>query len=52
MLMRDFGFNIYKALYNLPEKTEEQKKEDDKSKDEKKKSDDKEKVHLGESLKK
>lgn len=27
MLMRDFGFNIYKTLYNLPDKEEEKEKE-------------------------
>lgn len=27
MLMRDFGFNIYKTLYDLPEKEEEKEKE-------------------------
>lgn len=51
MLMRDFGFNIYKALYELPEKLKDKKKkedekkgEDDKKKeDEKKKDDDKKK---------
>lgn len=56
MLIRDFGFNIYKALYELPEKPKEDKKEkdekkdneekdkkDDKKKDEKKKADDEEK---------
>lgn len=44
MLMRDFGFNIYKALHDLPEKPKEKddkrKKDDD---DDKKKSDDKDK---------
>lgn len=38
MLMRDFGFNIFKALYELPEKVKE--KEDKKKKDEEKKTDD------------
>lgn len=41
MLMRDFGFNIFKALYELPqkpkEKEEDKKKKDDKKSDEKKK---------------
>lgn len=27
MLMRDFGFNIYKALYTLPDKPKEEKEE-------------------------
>ncbi|XP_076250699.1 cell division cycle and apoptosis regulator protein 1-like [Rhynchophorus ferrugineus] len=36
MLMRDFGFNIFKALYELPQKPKE-KEEDKKKKDEKKK---------------
>lgn len=36
MLIRDFGFNIYKALYELPEKLKEEKKDkDEKNKDEK-----------------
>lgn len=51
MLMRDFGFNIYKALHELPEKPKEKeekrRKDDDKSSredgDEKKKGDDKKK---------
>lgn len=49
MLMRDFGFNIYKALFDLPEKPKEKedkrKKDDDKGKDDddKKKGDDKKK---------
>lgn len=38
MLMRDFGFNIYRALYELPEKPKEEK---EKEKDKKKKDDDK-----------
>jgi hypothetical protein len=46
MLLRDFGFNIYKALALLPEKVKEEKKEEEKKKDDKKsKSEDgKEKV--------
>lgn len=55
MLMRDFGFNIYKALYDLPEKPKEKdekrkkdedddkKKGDDKKKDDKDKKDEQEK---------
>ncbi|GLV41286.1 hypothetical protein CBL_04810 [Carabus blaptoides fortunei] len=46
MLMRDFGFNIYKALYTLPDKAKDEKKKDDgKKRDEEKKDkkDDKEK---------
>lgn len=38
MLMRDFGFNIYRALYELPEKAKE--KEDKKRKEEDKKLED------------
>lgn len=38
MLMRDFGFNIYKALYDLPEKIKE--KEEKKKKDDEKRTDD------------
>lgn len=44
MLIRDFGFNIFKALHELPEKPkEEEKKKKDEKKDEKKtkKDDDK-----------
>jgi len=46
MLMRDFGFNIYRSLYELPEKIKEKeekkRKEDDKKgEDDKKKDDDK-----------
>ncbi|XP_073942945.1 cell division cycle and apoptosis regulator protein 1-like isoform X2 [Choristoneura fumiferana] len=56
MLMRDFGFYIYKTLYTLPEKvdevkevkevkddknTDKNKKDDEKKKDEEKKDDDK-----------
>lgn len=45
MLIRDFGFNIYKALYELPEKPKEEKKDKDEKKDkekeEKEKKDDK-----------
>lgn len=35
MLMRDFGFNIYRALYDLPDKVKEEKRkrEDDKKSD-------------------
>lgn len=44
MLMRDFGFNIYKALFELPEKLKEKddkkKKDDDKKPDDDKKSND------------
>lgn len=50
MLMRDFGFNIYKALYELPEKVkekdekkkrdDEKKNEDDRKKDDERKKDD------------
>lgn len=51
MLMRDFGFNIYKALHELPEKPKEKeekrRKDDDKSSrddgEEKKKGDEKKK---------
>lgn len=48
MLMRDFGFNIFRALHDLPDKTkekEEKKKKDDNKKKEKeeKKDEDKEK---------
>lgn len=46
MLMRDFGFNIYKALFDLPEKPKEKDKDEKKKKeedDEKKKGDDKSK---------
>lgn len=41
MLMRDFGFNIYKALYSLPEraKDEKKKKDDEKKRDEDKRGD-------------
>lgn len=44
MLMRDFGFSIYRALYDLPEKPKEKEKDDkkrekDKEKDEKDKKD-------------
>ncbi|KAL3278362.1 hypothetical protein HHI36_013691 [Cryptolaemus montrouzieri] len=42
MLMRDFGFNIYKALYQLPEKPKE-KEEPKKREKEEHKSDDKKK---------
>ena len=50
MLMRDFGFRIYKALLAAPEKKEEKKdekdkkdkKEDDKKKEEKDKDEEKE----------
>ncbi|KAI4460282.1 cell division cycle and apoptosis regulator protein [Holotrichia oblita] len=45
MLMRDFGFNIYKALYDLPEKAKEKeekrKKDEDKKSEEDKRKDDK-----------
>ncbi|XP_025837375.1 cell division cycle and apoptosis regulator protein 1 [Agrilus planipennis] len=44
MLMRDFGFNIYRVLWELPEKLKEKEKEKDekkKKKDEEKKKDDK-----------
>lgn len=40
MLMRDFGFNVYKALYELPEKPKEKEKDDKKKKEEEKKDDD------------
>ncbi|KAF2900664.1 hypothetical protein ILUMI_05521 [Ignelater luminosus] len=48
MLMRDFGFNIYRALYELPEKVKEKeerkrKDEDRKADDDKKKDDDRRK---------
>lgn len=45
MLMRDFGFNIYRAIVEAPEKPKEEKKEEkEKPKDEKEKSkEDKEK---------
>lgn len=46
MLMRDFGFNIYRALFELPEKpkeTKEKEEKDKKKKDEDKKKDDDEK---------
>ena len=33
MLMRDFGFNIYKALCAAPEKPKEEKKDKKKDKD-------------------
>lgn len=36
MLMRDFGFNIYKAIYNHPEKAKEVKDEKKKKEDDKK----------------
>lgn len=39
MLMRDFGFNIYKALYDLPERVKEKEKDDKKKKDDDKKGD-------------
>ncbi|GJQ87233.1 hypothetical protein Trydic_g8462 [Trypoxylus dichotomus] len=43
MLMRDFGFNIYRALYDLPEKAKEKeekrKKEEDKKSEEEKRKD-------------
>ncbi|XP_052071868.1 cell division cycle and apoptosis regulator protein 1-like isoform X3 [Mytilus californianus] len=42
MLMRDFGFEIYKSLVRAPEKKEEEKKDKDKEKD-KEKDKDKEK---------
>ena len=35
MLMRDFGFRIYKALVSAPEKKEEEKDKKDKDKDKK-----------------
>lgn len=35
MLMRDFGFNIYKAIHSQPEKVEEKGKDERKKKDEK-----------------
>lgn len=39
MLMRDFGFNIYRAIVEAPEKPKEEKKEEkEKPKDEKEKS--------------
>lgn len=37
--MRDFGFNIYKALYELPERVKEKEKDDKKKKDDDKKGD-------------
>lgn len=46
MLMRDFGFNIYKALYDLPEKPKEKEKDEKRKKDDdedKKKNDEKKK---------
>lgn len=47
MLMRDFGFNIYKALCELPEmakeKDEKKRKDDDKKDDDKKREEDKKK---------
>ncbi|CAG9769282.1 unnamed protein product [Ceutorhynchus assimilis] len=43
MLMRDFGFNIFKALIELPEKPkEDEKKKKDEKKDDKKKDGDEE----------
>ena len=39
MLMRDFGFSIYKGLVGAPEKPKEDKKDKEKKKDEKKDSD-------------
>uniref|UniRef100_A0A1B6KR51 SAP domain-containing protein n=1 Tax=Graphocephala atropunctata TaxID=36148 RepID=A0A1B6KR51_9HEMI len=39
MLMRDFGFHIYKALVEVPEKPKEEKEEKDKSKDKEKEKD-------------
>jgi LAIKA domain len=52
MLMRDFGFNVYKALSLLPDKVKEEKKDDDKKKDEKKTKgeDGKEKVGCNSTL--
>ncbi|XP_023018304.1 cell division cycle and apoptosis regulator protein 1 [Leptinotarsa decemlineata] len=43
MLIRDFGFNIYKALHELPEKKEEKKEKDEKKDKEDKKDDKKDK---------
>uniref|UniRef100_A0A0A9XIZ5 Cell division cycle and apoptosis regulator protein 1 n=1 Tax=Lygus hesperus TaxID=30085 RepID=A0A0A9XIZ5_LYGHE len=43
MLMRDFGFTVYKSLVEAPEKPKEEKKDDDKDKDKKKEKDSKEK---------
>lgn len=47
MLMRDFGFNIFRALFELPEKIKEKddkkRKDDDKKEEEKRKDDDKKK---------
>ncbi|KAK3091306.1 hypothetical protein FSP39_018795 [Pinctada imbricata] len=43
MLMRDFGFEIYKSLVKAPEKKEEEKKEKDKDKKSEEKSKDKDK---------
>lgn len=47
MLMRDFGFNIYRALYELPEKAKEKeekrKKDDEKKPEEEKRKDGEEK---------
>lgn len=37
MLMRDFGFNVYKALCELPEKPKEKEKDEKKKKDDEKK---------------
>lgn len=42
MLMRDFGFNIYRAIAEAPEKTKEEKSRDEKEKD--KSKDDKDKT--------
>lgn len=39
MLMRDFGFNIYKALFALPEKVKETKKDEEAKSDDKTKKD-------------
>lgn len=38
MLMRDFGFNIYKGMSAAPEKPKEEKKDKEKKKDERKDS--------------
>lgn len=43
MLMRDFGFNIYKALFDLPERVKEKEKDDKKKKDDDKKGDEEKK---------
>jgi hypothetical protein len=44
MLMRDFGFRIYKAFVLMPEKIEDDRKEDDKKKsDDVRKTEDKKK---------